>query len=206
MVSNLQAWGVWIGLFILFSGIGYYVLHYILFKDYEIKKKLANFVFCGTFAFSLNTLSLILYEIFQVGDSDTILVMWAVNLSCLVFSLLFFIPFIAFFQGIQKVQMSQFWKVVLWFKKISFLCIQFCQAYHGTYLIAIVSGFGVVYGPFCFSYSKDSSFDSQIDYVHEELNIINEALKDYYQGKILPRFVEIQIQFFIIKILIWHLL
>lgn len=61
---DANVWGLYCISLIVFGFIGYFILTKRIIDDYEIKKKKVIFTFCSIFAFSVNSLSLILFEIF----------------------------------------------------------------------------------------------------------------------------------------------
>jgi hypothetical protein len=57
------SWLFFVILLLIFMIIGYYILEYWILEEYEVKNKVPFILFSSTFAFSLNYLVLLIFEI-----------------------------------------------------------------------------------------------------------------------------------------------
>lgn len=107
---NLSVWGLYIFSLLVFGTIGYYILTKRIINDFEIKKKKVLFTFTSIFAFSVNSLTLILFEIFSLGDEDQRLTKWVITLSYLVYSSLLMVPSIFIYKCISRFKLPKRFK------------------------------------------------------------------------------------------------
>ncbi len=52
----------------LFLILGYWILDSLIFEQYEVKNLYSVLLFCLVFAFSLNSLELLIFEILKIGS------------------------------------------------------------------------------------------------------------------------------------------
>jgi hypothetical protein len=78
---------------ILFFSVGWTFFNTKLFKDYEITKKLIQFVFSLTFSMSCTLFELIIFEILDILVKDSRWIHWKVNLYLMLFNVIAVLPF-----------------------------------------------------------------------------------------------------------------
>ena len=68
---DFENWYLYIFSIILFTWLGYYFLTNKIVDDFDINNPFATMMFCFNFAFSVNSLLLMLFEICQFGSNDS---------------------------------------------------------------------------------------------------------------------------------------
>ncbi len=65
-----NGWTVYLASILIFMFLGYYILDSLIFEEYEVKKWSPVMSFCLIFAFSTNTLELLIFEILKIGSEE----------------------------------------------------------------------------------------------------------------------------------------
>jgi len=80
-----------------FFGFGLLFYRKMLFKDYEAKDPIVQFLFCSTFTLSCSMFQLIIFEILGFLESSSRWINWKIDLYMMLVCLLFVEPFYQFY-------------------------------------------------------------------------------------------------------------
>jgi len=116
ILYNKMEYSSWItyfmSLFILFI-LGYYILDQLIFEQYEVKNLFSVFLFCFIFAFSLNSLELLIFEILKIGSDNDRIQKWILTTYILSYSLLFWVPSLFIFKFVNIFAISKRKKITI---------------------------------------------------------------------------------------------
>lgn len=159
-----------------FFGLGWLFFMRWLFKDYEVRHHIVQFVFAITFSLSCTMFELIIFEILGILEPSSRIFHWKVGLYSMLFTLIFLLPYYISFFIVKTLHFAHHKKTVIWLATLVWLGFLFLfwklgnqfpiwNPKHGMFSIeqgisrvgvvgvtamAILSGFGAVNCPYTY--------------------------------------------------------
>ena len=179
-----------------FFGFGWLFFMRWLFKDYEVRNLVVQFVFAITFSLSCTMFELIIFEILGILDPTSRLIHWKLGLYSILFTVIFLLPFYISFFIVKTLRFAHHRKTVIWLSTLIWLCFLYMfwklgnpfpilNPKHGILsieqgisrvgvigvtLMAILSGFGAVNCPYTYmAYFMRHVTDSDILAIERKL-------------------------------------
>ncbi len=179
-----------------FFGFGWLFFMRWLFKDYEVRNLVVQFVFAITFSLSCTMFELIIFEILGILEPRSRFIHWKIGLYSMLFTLIFLLPFYISFFIVKTLRFAHHRKTVIWLSTLIWLCFLYIfwklgnpfpilNPKHGILsieqgisrvgvigvtLMAILSGFGAVNCPYTYmAYFMRHVSDADIQAIERKL-------------------------------------